>query len=125
MGPVGRMARGPVCFRNYNGAVVFDGATAEVWRDPDDPHLAYIASIRVRGELRGAGRGTRLLAQICRDADAAGLALTVLPLVDPWDHHSAPNRRIRAWYARQGFLALPPNRYGQIGMRREPQPRQP
>lgn len=75
-----------------------------------------IFEIAVPDRLRGQGIGTRLLAAICAQADRDGVTLTLLPLPD----NPSDDARLRAWYARHGFVAHNRSVFGIPGMIRHP-----
>jgi len=103
-----------VYWAGYTGQWRPNGTRAEVWTYGDG--YAYVFEIETRAALRGRGRGSALLAAICQAADEAGITLVLLPLADdPGDEV-----RLRAWYARHGFVALPVNGLGHVGMQRVP-----
>lgn len=103
-----------VYWQGYTGQWRPDGTRAEVWTYGDG--FAYVFDIETRAALRGRGRGSALLAELCQAADEAGITLVLLPAADdPGDEV-----RLRAWYARHGFVPLPVNGLGHVGMQREP-----
>lgn len=77
----------------------------------------YLNWMEVPDGARGRGHGTALLLLLCVRADRDGYALHLLPMGDDAAH----TRMLRRWYARHGFVDVPANRFGQVGMRRAPQ----
>lgn len=96
-------------------------ATAQVIAHPGG---WYLFTIAVAAHVRGRGLGTALLRHILADADAAGVAVTLVPVAAPQDDRAAEDR-LRRWYARHGFRDEPGRQRladGKVvrGMRREP-----
>ena len=73
-----------------------------------------IIILEVPAEARGHGHGTALLKRICREADAAGDELTLLPLGETAEE----TMTLRAWYRRFGFADGAANSWGMAAMRR-------
>lgn len=64
---------------------------------PFPPDEVYIAEIYTRPDLRGAGEGSKVLAQLCTMADETGTILSLLPSSDDTE-------ALRQWYAKHGFV---------------------
>jgi len=92
-----------------------DHTRAEVWAG-SRPGEVYLFEIEVAVLWRGRGLGTALLAEVCRAADGAGVALTLLPA----SLTREGERRLRAWYRRHGFVDESRSGRWGLGMRREP-----
>lgn len=101
-------------WRGWRGEWQRDGTRAELLHAADG--RVYLFMIETVEHLRGRGRGSRLLARLCRAADRAGVTLYLLPM------HDDPRQieRLRGWYRRHGFVDVPPNWCGLVGMERTP-----
>jgi GNAT superfamily N-acetyltransferase len=64
------------------------------------PHTYNVLSLWVDPDLRGQGRGSRLMEAVCRDADEAGVELWLVPMAvgdGPKQDH------LERFYQRLGF----------------------
>ena len=86
------------CYIDYRTRAIADVSCRNDWNDAD-PNEYYIHRINVPDGSRGLGHGSKILKQICDDADREG-AVLILDVVA-----SGPLGfdELVAWYSRYGF----------------------
>lgn len=90
-------------------------ATASLLKLNDDRWI--VSGVETRSSQRGNGAGSRLLAQICADADREDVTL-ILMVSSDCTPGSLTNEQLTEWYRRHGFIQMAD--IGEFAMERTP-----
>lgn len=103
------------------GYCTIPGGMVDFWPTPGRPrNWITLLSLYVNAKARRRRYGSRVLAAICRCADAHGYTILIRPKAYGGNHAPRPTTaRLRLWYGKHGFVTL---RSMPIYMVRRPRP---
>lgn len=70
----------------------------------EDKNLLEVKSVHTPKESRDARHASRLLAEVCKEADADRVILVLAP--DAYDAGPLDNASLEAWYGAAGFARI-------------------